>query len=378
MDFDMTAEQEMLKESAQEFFSRELNSEMIREMETDEKGYSPEIWEKISRIGWMGLLVPEAYDGAEMGLLDMAVLLEEMGSAAFTSPFLSTAVVSVLTLLEAGSESQREKLLPGISAGKKIMTLGWNEKGVETSGKAIAAKGDLQGDQYVLNGTKMFVPYAHVADHIITAVRTGDAGDSGEDGISLFIVDRKCPGLGIDMIDVMAGDKQCELSFKDVRVSAEDMLGEENQGWAVLKNVFRKAAVAQCAEMVGGARRVLEMTVEYAKKRLQFGQPIGQFQAIQHHCAKMLTYMETSEMMTYQACWMIDQGQDYEKHASMCKAWVSESYRKLVALGHQVMGGFGFMEEVDHQLYYRRAKTGEILFGDATYHRELVAHKMEL
>jgi alkylation response protein AidB-like acyl-CoA dehydrogenase len=377
MDFDLTIEQKMLKKSAKEFFSKEVDSEMVREMERDPVGHNPKIWKKMAQIGWMGLLIPESYGGEEMGFSDMAIVMDEMGYAAFISPYFATAVVGVLLLLEGGSEIQKKKLLPQIAKGKKIVTLAWNEPGVETAGEYIAVKGDRNDNHYVLNGTKTFVPFGHIANQIIVAVRTGEPKDSGEGGISLFVVDRDQPGVTIDIIDVMADDKPCEVTFDNLSVPAENMLGEKNLGWAILKRVFQKAAVAKCSEMVGGARKVLQMSVDYAKKREQFGRPIGSFQAIQHHCADMVTHLETSDLITAKTCWVIDQGEDCEKQASICKAWVNENCRRLFLLGHQVMGGFGFMEEADHQLYYRRGKAAETMYGNTYYHCEVVARKME-
>jgi len=283
----------------------------------------------------------------------------------------------VSLLLAGGNEDQKKKLLPAVAKGKKSLTLAWNETCVENTCSAIEAKADPQGDHYVLNGTKTFVPFGHVADQIIVAVRTGMAGDSGEAGISLFIVDRDQPGVTTEVIETLADDKPCELVLDNLKVPAVNMLGEKDQGWKILKSVFQTAAVLKCAEMVGGGRKVLQMSVDYAKKRVQFGRPIGSFQAIQHHCADMITHLETSDLITMETCWMMDQGIDCAKQASMCKAWVNENCRKLFLLGHQIMGGFGFMEEVDHQLYYRRGKASAMMFGSTDYHRENVARAME-
>ena len=378
MDFDLGVEQRMLKESAREFLSKESDGLAVRRMEADAQGYCPKLWEKMARLGWMGLLVPQTYGGEGVELLDMAMVLEEIGYAALPGPFFISAVVGALILREAGSEAQKKKLLPALASGKKIVTTAWGEENSAVSAIAISAQAVRENNQYVLDGTKWFVPYAHIADCIIAAVRTGEAGHDGNGGISLFLVERRQAGVTVDPLDTSSADKLCEVRFEQVRIPAENLLGELNQGWKILRNVFLQAAVAKCAEMIGGAERVLKLTVDYAKKREQFGRPIGSFQAIQHHCANMKTYLETSVLITYQACWRSAQKEPWEREAAICKAWVSESLKKLAALGHQVMGGFGFMEEADHQLYTRRFKTAEILFGDATYHRELVAGSMGL
>lgn len=378
MKYDLSTDQKLLKDTAREFLSKEFDTTLVRDMVKDDKGFTAEHWKKMAELGWMGILIPEQYADFEMSFLDMAVLLYEMGYACFPGPFFSTAVLGVITLLEAGSDPQKQKVLPEVARGDRILTLAWTETSGAYSANGISARADLQNDHYALSGTKLFVPYAHIADTILCAARTEDPQEDREPGISLFIVDGKSPGLGVEVLSTMAGDKLCEVTLNQVRISRENLLGERNQGWSVLKRVLLKAAVAKCAEMSGGAQKVLEMVVDYAKKRVQFGQPIGSFQAIQHHCANILTYVDTSKFMTYQAAWRISQGLPFEKEASMCKAWVSDSYRQLAALGHQVMAGTGFMEETDLQLYFKQAKAAEMAFGDADFHREIVADQIGL
>ncbi|MBT7697555.1 MAG: acyl-CoA/acyl-ACP dehydrogenase [Desulfobacterales bacterium] len=378
MNYDLNTEQKMLKDSARKFFSKEADSIFIREMAKDEKGYSKAIWKKMAKLDWMGILIPEEYEGSEMGLLDMVVLLNEMGYACFTGPFVPTAVLGVTTLLEGADDKQKKSILPKIALGKKIVTLAWAEESGQYTSKGVNAKAEVKDDSYVISGTKLYVPDANNADIIICAARTDSSSENSEDGISLFIVDAQNDGLNVEVLKTIQGDKLCEVSLNNVKVPKENLVGEEGKGWDILKKVLLKAAVAKSAEMIGGGRKVLEMTVDYAKQRNQFGQPIGSFQAIQHHCADMLTYLETSEYMTYQAAWLISEGLSYEKEASMAKAWVSDSYHKLVALGHQVIGGVGFMEEFDIQLYLRQSKTAELAFGDADFHRELVAQELGL
>jgi len=196
--------------------------------------------------------------------------------------------------------------------------------------------------------------------------------------VSLFIVERGNPGLTVHVHGTLAGDKQCEVEFDQVQVPRENLLGELHMGWPVLQKVLQKASVAKCAQMIGGGQRAIDLAVPYLKEREQFGRPVGSFQAVKHHCANILTLLDTSKFMTFQAAWRISKDLSFEKEASMCKAWVSDSYRQLVALAHQVMGGIGFMEEHDLQLYFKQAKTSELAFGDARFHRELVAQQMGL
>jgi len=374
MNYDLSEEQNMLKESAHRFLAEECPSEFVREMVEDEKGFSPSLWRKMAELGWMGLQVPEEHGGSGMNFLYLAVLLSEMGRFCLPGPYFSTVILGGLTLMEAGNDEQKADILPDLAEGNRILTLAWLEEDGTYSPEGIRLAAELQDDNYILSGTKLFVPDAHVADTIVCAARTGEETE----GISLFLIDAESPGISITVLDTLAGDKQCEVIFDGVSVPMANMLGEIGKGWPVLEKVLLMSAVAKSAEMIGAAEKVLEVAVTYVKDRTQFGRPVGAFQAVQHHCANMLTYADTNKFMTYEAAWRIASGLSFEKQASMCKAWVSESHRKLVALGHQVIGGIGFMEEHDLHLYFKRAKAAEQMFGDADFHRELVAREMGL
>jgi len=229
----------------------------------------------------------------------------------------------------------------------------------------------------VINGTKLFVPDAHVADYMVCAARTsGRAG--AREGITLFMVDSKTPGISLTPMKTLAGDKQFEVDFQKVVVPGDHLLGALNQGGAILEQVLRKGAICKCAEMLGGAQKVLEMATEYAKEREQFGRPIGSFQAVQHHCSNMLMDIEGSRYITYKVAWMLEQGISCAKQVSAAKAWTSEAYKRVVGLGHQIMGATGYIIEHDMPLYSRRAKIAELALGDAGFHRELVAKELGL
>jgi 3-oxocholest-4-en-26-oyl-CoA dehydrogenase beta subunit len=378
MNYDFTNEQNMLKKSAREFFTKEVNSELVRELEADEKGYSAKIYGKMAQLGWLGMLVPETYGGEGMDFVDLTAVLEELGASAMPGPYFTSAVVSALTLVAAATDAQKKKWLPNLCNGKKIYTLACEEKNTAMSPVAIKTKAELKGDQYEITGNKWFVPFAHVSDYIITVVRTADADANGNGGISLFVIDRTAPGVKIEVIKTSTADKLCELTLDKVAVSKDNLVGKANAGWEVLAPVLHQCGVAKSAEMVGACDKVLKMAVDYAKNRVQFGRPIGSFQAIQHHCANMKTFSETSMLITHQAAWRIATGEGWEKEAAMCKSYTSEALKGLMMLAHQVTGGFGFMEEADYQLYYRRVRSAEVLFGTSTYYREIVAEKMGL
>ena len=379
MDYRLNTEQKMLKDSVRDFFSREFDSATMRAMEADQTGYDPKVWKKMARNGWLGILVPEPFQGEGMSLLDMALVLEEMGFAGYEGPFFITAVASALLLKTVAGDKHKKSILSGIAAGKKVVTLATMEPDSSVSVSAIRMTASTDDDgRYVVSGTKLFVPYAHVADDIIVAVRTGDPGRDGKGGLSLFAVDRHHPGIKVTLMDTIARDKLCSVVFDGVRCSQEHIVGELNQAGPDLERVMQYAGAAKCAEMAGGARRAMKLTMDYAKKRVQFGRPITKFQAIQHHAANMLTYLDTARLMAYKTCWAISRGGDCTKQAAACKAWVGESYRNLVSLGHQVLGGFGFMEEVDMQFFFRRAAAGDLMFGNSTVQREIVARSIGL
>jgi alkylation response protein AidB-like acyl-CoA dehydrogenase len=379
LDYRLNMEQKMLKDSARDFFFKEFNSDTMRAMEANEKGYDPKMYRKMAHNGWLGLLVPEAFQGEGMSFLDMALILEEMGYAGYEGPFFTTAVTSVLLLESVADDKQKKALLPKIAAGKKIVTLAIMEPDTSASVSGIQMTASVDADdQYTLFGTKLFVPYAHVADHIICAVRTGDPGPDGQGGLSLFMVDRNTPGVKVNVMDTIARDKQCSVVFEGAKCSRKDLVGKLNLAGFHLIRVLQQAGVAKCAEMAGGARKAMKLTMDYAKKRVQFGRPITKFQAIQHHAADMLTYLDTARLMAYKTCWAIGQGGDCTRQAAICKAWVGEAYGNLVSLGHQILGGYGFMEEVDMQFFFRRAKAGDMMFGDSTFQCEIVAREIGL
>jgi len=377
MDLGFSEEQEMLRTTARDFLTNECPSELVKQLAADEKGYSPEMWKKMAELGWMGLTFPEEYDGMGMTFLDLVVLLEEAGRACLPGPYFSTVVLAGYTIMEAASEEQKKELLTKIANGDLIVTLAVTEPSARYEPDAITVKASPDKDDYVINGTKLFVPDANVADYIICVARTKD-GASPEEGLTLFLVDAKSPGISTTLLKTIAGDKQCEVIFEDVRVPKGNIIGELDKGWPVVEKVLEKATVGLCAQMVGGAQKTLDMSVEYAKERVQFGRPIGSFQAIQHYCANMVTDVDGSKYITYEAAWKVSEGLPATMEVSMAKAWVSEAYRRVTLLGHQIHGAIGFCEDHDMPLYFKRAKGSEPTFGDADFHREMVAKQLGL
>lgn len=366
MDYSLSEQQEMLKKSARDFLAAESPKSQVRHLATDEQGFSAQLYAKMADLGWLGLNFTEQYGGTGAPFIDLCVLLEEMGRACVPGPFFTSTVFSGMTILDLGSEAQKQGLLPQIASGQGIVTVADIEPETGYNPDKVKAKAVVDGSDYLISGTKIMVPYAHVAQYVICTAMTAK-------GVTIFLIDSSSPGIKLTPLKTIAQDKQYEVVFRGVNVTKKSIIGKEGKGQDQLQQVMLKAAVAKCAEMVGGAQQVLEMTVDYVKERKQFGVPVGSFQAVQHHCANMLTDIDTSRFLTYQAAWKISEGLPYTKDASMAKAWVSDAYKRVTKLGHQCIGGVSLIEDHDMPLYSRRAKADELTLGDSDYHRELVA-----
>jgi len=377
MDLVLSEEQEMLKKMAHDFLTDKFPKTVVKEIEESEPGYSPESWREMAELGWMGLVFPEKYAGADMSFLDLAVLLEEMGRACLPGPYFSTVILGGLTILDAGSEEQKQEYLPKIASGEAIFTLALTESSARYDAAAIETKATADNNAFILNGTKLFVPDAHIADYMLVIART-DGKSKGEDGITIFIVDAKSPGISYTVLKTIANDKLCEVVFDQVSVPKENILGQLNQGWSEVQKVIQRAAVAKCCEMVGCIQQALDMTVDYAKERKQYDRPIGSFQVIQHYCVDMATDVDGTRLSTYQAAWMLSEGLPCTKEVAIAKAWAGEACQRVMALAHQIHGAIGVTLDHDLQYYTRRAKAAEVTFGDANFYREVVAQEMGL
>jgi alkylation response protein AidB-like acyl-CoA dehydrogenase len=380
MDFGFSDEQDMLRQTARAFLEEHCPTTFVRHMMEDDKGYSADLWKEMAELGWLGLAFPEAYGGQGLGFVDLTVILEEMGAALLPSPFLSTVILAGQTILLGGSEAQKKAYLPKIAEGSLIATLAMTEPAGRFDAEGImAVQATPQGAGFSITGTKLFVPDAHIAELLVVAARTKETSDKSA-GISLFLVEGNSPGVSTTLLKTMDQTrKQCEVVFDNVQVGRDRLLGALDQGWPILQKVLNLATVSLCAEMVGGAQRVLDLSVSYAKERVQFGRPIGSFQAIKHKCAEMMLQVESAKSAAYYAAWAVDEDVPEAPLAvSMAKAYCSDAYRNTAGEGIQVHGGIGFTWEHDMHLYFKRAKYAEFTFGDATYHRELVAQGLNL
>jgi alkylation response protein AidB-like acyl-CoA dehydrogenase len=377
MDISLSEEQELLQGSARDFLQQECPIRLVRAMEDDEQGYDLSLWKQMADLGWLGLVLPEEHGGAGGTMMDLAVLLEEFGRALVPGPFIPTVVQTGLPLVWAGSDQQRRDYLPRLIQGERIGTMAWHEPSATSAPWGIETMATAQGEDYLLSGTKLWVPYAHVADYLLTVARTAK-GATPADGITLFLVDAKSPGVTITKLGTIADDHQCEVLLQDVQVSRRQVLGEIGRGWPLVEQIRRYGAVAKCAEMVGIAQQAFEISLNYAKTRVQFGRPIGSFQVIKHKLANMVIDVDGSRYVTYRAAWLLSEGLPAAQEVAVAKAWTNEACRRVVREAQQVHGGIGYTKEYDLQLYTRRAKAAEIAFDGSDTHREAVATSLDL
>jgi len=377
MDIGFTEEQELLRASARRFLENECPSAFVRQRMAEPEAMTEVFWQKLAEQGWFGILYPEEAGGSGLGLVDIAVLMEEMGRAVMPGPFFSTVLLGGAAILEAGSQGQQQEWLPRIAAGAAKVSLAWTEPNARWDATGIMATGREIAAGFALSGIKLFVPDAHLSDALVVAVRTRD-GSTMEDGVSLFLVPKDTPGLAVTLLPTIDETRKlCEVRLDNVALTLAALLGDKHGGWPALARVLDRATVALCAEMCGGAQRVLDMTTAYAKIRSAFGKPIGSYQAVKHRAADMLVDVENAKSLTYYAAWAIDEGlAEAPLAVSMAKAYASDAYRKVAGAGIQLHGGIGFTWEHDLQLYFKRAKASEVAFGDATWHRERVARML--
>ena len=368
MDFDLTETQNLFKRSARELFAQECPPTRVREMIESGAPYSDSLWEDLVEQGWTGLFFSEEVGGLGLGMVDMAIAFEEMGWALAPGAFLSTVALAGSLIAQACSSEYGSARLKAICEGGLKATLALLEESASWDLDAVALQATDTANGLKLSGKKLFVSDAGVADCIITVARHGA-------DLVLAFVDREAHGLDIKLMPSIDATRLLyEVAFDGVIVDASHVVSEPKTVRSGLLHSLNVATLALSAEMVGGMQWVLDATVEYAKTRKQFGKPIGQFQAVQHHCANMLLMTESARSAVYYAAWLM--GNDPRNAGlavSMAKAYASDAFREVGNLGIQVHGGIGFTWDENIHFYYKRAKASELLFGDATFHRERIA-----
>ena len=374
MDLALTETQEMLKRLARDFLAQEFPISLLREMEADEKGYSPDVWRKMAETGLINTAIPEELGGAGGDLMDLGVILGEMGRGLYIGPFFATIVLGGLTLMYGGSDEQKRGMIPSLAQGQILLSLALLEETGRYNPASIQLEAQLKGDHYILNGTKLFVEYGHVADYILCVARTG----SGDADLTIFLVPSANPGIQVTSLDTIGSDKQAEIRFDNVAVPAPNVIGGVNQGWPIMQQVLDAATALLCMQMVGMAEKVLERTVEYVKMRVQFGRPLGSLQAVQHHCADMVILSDGARLAAQEAVSRLAQGLPARKEVALAKAFCSKACQEVTLTAHQLHGGVGFMQEFDLQIYTRQMEGMVLRMGTADEHLEVFAQEMAL
>jgi alkylation response protein AidB-like acyl-CoA dehydrogenase len=369
VNFAFSEEQEELRRYARQWLTERMPLARVRDHMATPEGFDRNDWQAVAELGWQAMAIPEEYGGAGFGLLELAVLMEEQGRTLYCGPFLSTVVAAANALLIAGSEQQKSDILPGIAAGETVVTLAVAEEHAGWDGEGMATSATRSEDTWIIDGAKRFVLDGHTADVLIVAAQTAD-------GLGLFLVDADADGVERSLLNTMDETrKQASITFSGVTVSEDARLPGGDA--ATLARVDEIVAVSLAIEQVGGAEATLEMAVQYAKDRQQFGKPIGSFQAIKHKCADMLLAVESARAAAYYAAWAVSEGnEEVPTVVPLAKAYCSDAFFECAGMNIQVHGGIGFTWEHDAHLYFKRAKSSQVMFGSPADRRRQLAERL--
>ena len=369
LDLDFTEEQDMLRDMVRGVCAQHAPFETVRALEDDPDGIARELWGQLAELGICGLTIPEEHGGSGMSLLDGVVVYEELGRALAPVPHFVSCVLSAGAIVGAGSPEQQTELLPAIAGGDHIVTPAWLEPGNGFGARGVQLTATTDGDDIVLDGTKLHVYFAQAADTLLVLARTGDA----DDAIDLFLVPRDTTGITLTQKMSISSDTQFLVEFDDVRVPASSRVGEAGTGWSTWHQVMLDGAILASAQAMGGADYALEITAEYSKDREQFDKPLAAFQALSHYMADAKTELDGGKILVYEAAWARTTGRPVAKLAPMAKLFTGKVYREITAMAQQIFGGVGFTVEYDIQLYFRRAKQLQLSWWDTKTCEELVA-----
>jgi len=374
MDFALNDQQRLLVAVARDVLDKHCPPALVQELALDPRGFRDELWTNVAQLGWAGLLIPADLGGSEASLTEVMLLVEEMGRACFPGPFIPSAVVATTAILAAGTLAQRERLLPAMAIGDQRCTMALAEQDGSFTPADVRMAVDHGGR---LHGTKLFVKDAHLAQHLVVAVRADGHAANGAPAITLLVIDTDRAGVRMTPLDAMSGEKLFAVSFEGVAVTSDDVLDEPGHGGEAFASALRAGALARGAEMVGAAQRILELTVDYAKVRVQSGRPIGAFQAIQHRCADLLRNVEAARVMLYHAVWKTEHGVD-DASVAMAKAYVGDACLGVARSAHQIFGAIAYCEEHPLHLLHKRIHAGATDYGDRVTHLESVARAIGL
>jgi alkylation response protein AidB-like acyl-CoA dehydrogenase len=376
MDLGLTEAQEILKGSVADFVQREYDKNTLLALEGSPSGITPELLRKVAELGWLGVVIPEAYGGEGRSLTDAAILFEELGRGPVPGPFFASGVLAALTVMEGGTEAQKQAILPRVASGEAVLCVAVTESDYGWRPDHVHMHASLERGNYMLNGVKVFVHDARAATHLVCAVRTSPAGNGASRGISLLVVEASAPGVSMRTLPGWMGQVD-EIRFENVQVPADAVLGEvEGRGWETLEAATLQAIPILCAYQVGSCQAVFEMAVAYSRTRIQFGQPIGRFQRVQDHIIGMVNHLDAARWTTYEALWKLDSGQPAASGVHLAKSVTSEAHLNVCDGAHEVHAGVGVIREYGLTLHTQRSRTLYHLLGDARYHRRRIADAM--
>ncbi len=376
MDMELTEEQQALQTTARSFLSSECPLSVAREMESSEDCFSRELWKKMADLGWLGLPHSEDVGGSGMGNVELVVLTKEMGRALCPSPYIQTVILAGLAIAAAGSDEQRQRLLPSIISGETVIAFALQEENTFYDARSVRATATAKdGDGYELNGTKMFVEFASAADKVLVVARTGgEPPDS--DGLALFLIDPNDVHVSLEPLNTMARDRQFKMKLDGVKVAAADVIGTPGEAWKTLEGVIERGVVALCGYMVGASEHIHEMATEFAKVRVQFDRPIGSFQAIQHYLALSITEILAADTTAFYAAWALDEGEPSREIVAKAKVFAGDTFRRASDVGTQIHGGIGYDESMDTSLFLRRGKQLQLSMGDSGFWEDVIAEEL--
>jgi alkylation response protein AidB-like acyl-CoA dehydrogenase len=369
LDLDFDAEQEMLRDTVRGVCTTHSPLSVVRELEDDSVGYPTELWKQLGKLDLIGLLLPEENGGAGMSLIEGVVLYEEFGRSLAPTPHFVSAVLCGGALARAGSAAQRQQWMGQIVTGEAILTPAWFEPENSCAATGIQLRATADGDGFRLSGTKRHVAFASSASRLVVLARTGDAPED----VDLFLVDPTASGVTLTQQHSIGSDAQYRVDLADVRVGADDRIGDGGSGWRTWDAVMHDGCILLGAQAMGGARHALDITVQYSKDRFQFDKPLGAFQALAHYMADAETTVDGGTTLVHEAAWAAAAGRGVNRLAPMAKLYAAQTFRDVTAMAQQVFGGIGFSVEFDIQLYFRRAKQLQISWWDTRYLEELVA-----
>ena len=378
MDLSLTEAQELLRNAAADFMKNEAPKTVVRQIDENPNGFSPEMWRKMADLGWIGMLIPTEYGGGGRNLMDTAVLYEEMGRAALPTPHHSSAVTCALIIMQGGNQEQKQSLLPALANGQKIMVLAFTEPEYGWGPDAVKMSATKSNGGFTLNGTKLFVPDAQVADQLLVAARTSSGG-SPENGLTLFVIDKGATGVTSRTLSGFSGEKLNEITFSNVKVDQASVIGSVDGGWSILEPALDRATVLLCAYMTGAGAQVLDISVDYSNTRVAFGTPIGRFQRVQDHLIDIVNGVDASRYTTWEAIWKLDENKPGATEAvCVAKAVSSESFYNLCDSAHHVHGGIGIDKDYGLFMYTKKSRSLYHYLGDPVYHKRRLAKLLNL